>query len=49
MAEVQSIAQYTMMHLMKKIKMLTCNNINSKNKDVHIAPIEKNIPYDEWC
>ena len=30
----------------EKIKMFTCNNMTSGNKDVHIAPIDKDIMYD---
>lgn len=30
----------------EKIKMFTCNNMTSGNKDVHIASIDKDIMYD---
>ena len=30
----------------EKIKMFTCNNMTSGNKDVHIAQIDKDIMYD---
>ena len=30
----------------EKIKMFTCNNMTSDNKDVHIASIDKDIMYD---
>lgn len=33
----------------EKIKMFTCNSMNSGNRDIHIAPINKDIPYNEWC
>jgi hypothetical protein len=33
----------------EKIKMFTCNSMNSGNKDIHIAPVGKNIPYAKWC